>query len=87
MPATTFSAVLLPDPLRPMMPNVQPGFTLNDTPRRAWNVSSGFRSPMRVPERMALFSVANCFRRAYLRYVLVTSTTSMAFISEPGTRG
>ena len=67
MPATTFSAVLLPDPLRPTMPKVQPGRTLNDTPRSAWNVSSGFRSPTSVPERIALFSVANCFRRAYLR--------------------
>ena len=35
MPATTFSAVLLPDPLRPTMPKVQPGLTLNDTPCRA----------------------------------------------------
>ena len=82
MPATTFSAVLFPDPFLPTMPNVQPGRTANDTPLSAWNVSSGFRSLTRVPERIALLSVANCFRREYLRYVFVTSVTSMAFISD-----
>ena len=67
MPATTFSAVLLPDPFRPTMPKVQPVGTVNDTPLSAWNVSSGFRSLTSVPDRIALLSVANCFRRAYLR--------------------
>ena len=67
MPATTFSAVLLPDPFLPTMPKVQPLGTPNDTPLSAWNVSSGFRSLTSVPDRIALLSVANCFRRAYLR--------------------
>ncbi len=67
MPATSFSAVLLPDPFLPTMPKVQPAGTVNDTPFSAWKLSSGFRSLTRVPERMALFNVANCFRRAYLR--------------------
>ena len=31
MPATSFSAVLLPDPLRPMTPSVWPLGTANDT--------------------------------------------------------
>ena len=31
MPATSFSAVLLPDPLRPMTPKVIPFGTANDT--------------------------------------------------------
>ena len=31
MPATSFSAVLLPDPFRPMTPIVLPGGTANDT--------------------------------------------------------
>ena len=31
MPATSFSAVLLPDPLRPMTPNVWPARPSNDT--------------------------------------------------------
>ena len=67
MPATSFKAVLLPDPFRPMMPYVRPAGTLNDTPCSAGNVSSGCRSRMRLPLRSALFSVANCFRLAYLR--------------------
>ena len=35
MPATSFSAVLLPDPLRPMTPIVLPGAAENDTSLRA----------------------------------------------------
>ena len=44
MPAIIFSIVLLPDPLRPTMPNVLPGRTSNDTPFSASNDSSGRRS-------------------------------------------
>ena len=44
MPATSFSAVLLPDPLRPMTPNVEPLGTVNETSVRAGNVSLGCRS-------------------------------------------
>ena len=41
MPATSFSAVLLPDPFRPMTPNVAPFGTLKDTSVSAGNVSPG----------------------------------------------
>src|SRR6185436_16680846 len=34
---------------------------------------------MRLPFNSALFSVANCFRLAYLRYTLVTLVSSIAF--------
>ena len=60
MPATSFSIVLLPDPLRPITPNVRPAGTVNETSRMALNVSSGFRSRIRLPPSSALFSVANC---------------------------
>jgi hypothetical protein len=63
MPAMSFSIVLLPEPLRPMMPNVVPAATSNETPLSAWNASSGFRSRTRLPDRSALFNVANCLRR------------------------
>ena len=59
MPATHLSIVLLPDPLRPMIPYVQPAGTEKLTPLSAWNVSSGLRSRMRLPETSALLSVAN----------------------------
>ena len=67
IPATSFSMVLLPDPLRPTMPKVIPAGTANDTPLSAGKVSSGFRSPTRVPSINALLSVANFFRREYRR--------------------
>ncbi len=60
MPATSFSIVLLPDPLRPMTPNVQPAGTRNDTSRTAASASPGLRSRTIVPESNALLSVANC---------------------------
>ena len=41
MPAISFSIVLLPEPLRPMMPNVLPAPTSNDTPLSASRASSG----------------------------------------------
>ena len=44
MPATSFSSVLLPEPLRPMTPSVGPCGTVNDTSFSAGNVSSGCRS-------------------------------------------
>ncbi len=36
---STFSSVLLPAPLRPMMPTTSPWFTSNETSRMAQNVS------------------------------------------------
>src|SRR3954464_7191381 len=81
MPATTLSAVLFPDPLRPMMPYVCPGATANDTPWSAGNFSSGCRSWIRLPFNSALFSVANCFFLAYRRYTFVTLVSSMAFMT------
>ena len=59
MPATHLSIVLLPLPLRPMMPYVRPASTSNDTSSSARNVSSGLRSRTRLPVRIALLSVAN----------------------------
>ncbi len=45
MPATRFSSVLLPEPLRPMMPKVFPFATSNVTPSQAPGTpSSGRRS-------------------------------------------
>ena len=35
MPATSFSIVLLPEPLRPITPSVRPAGTVNDTSRMA----------------------------------------------------
>ena len=67
MPATHLSIVLLPDPFRPTMPYVAPFGTEKVTPFSAWNVSSGRRSRMRLPETSALFSVANCRLWAYRR--------------------
>jgi hypothetical protein len=63
MPATSFNIVLLPDPFGPMIPYVRPGGTVNDTSFSAWNVSSAFRSEIKLPDSSALFSVANCRRR------------------------
>ena len=60
MPATSFSAVLLPDPLRPMTPKVDPCGTMNDTSFSAGNVSLGCRSRRMLRCSSALFSVANC---------------------------
>ena len=59
MPATSFSIVLLPDPLRPMTPRVRPAGTVKVTSRTAGNVSSGFRSRIKLPDSSALFNVAN----------------------------
>ena len=39
MPASTFSSVLLPEPLPPMIPKVEPWGTSRSTPRRAQNSS------------------------------------------------
>ena len=61
MPATSFSSVLLPDPLRPMMPKVVPVGTVRLTSFSAVKVSSGRRFSIRLRESSALFSVANCF--------------------------
>ena len=60
MPATSFSAVLLPDPFRPMTPKVEPFATLNETFFSAGNVSLGCRSRRMLRWSSALFSVANC---------------------------
>ena len=59
MPATSFSRVLLPDPLRPMTPQVAPAATVNDTSSSARNDSSGRRCRTRLPVSSALFRVAN----------------------------
>ncbi len=45
MPAITFSNVLLPAPLRPTIPKVSPGATVNEMSRSGQNVSIGKRSP------------------------------------------
>ncbi len=60
MPATSLSAVLLPDPFRPTTPNVAPFGTANDTSSSAVNVSLGRRFLTRLPESSALLSVENC---------------------------
>ena len=60
MPATSLSAVLLPDPFRPMTPKVDPFGTLNDTSVSAGNISFGCRSRRMLRCSSALFSVANC---------------------------
>ena len=51
IPATSLSIVLLPEPLRPMTPRVQPAGTVNDTSRTAVKVSSGLRSRIRLPPK------------------------------------
>ena len=66
MPATSFSAVLLPEPLRPITPQVRPFATANDTSRIAGNVSVGLSSVRMLRCNSALFSVANC-RPLYFR--------------------
>ena len=48
-------------PLRPITPSVRPAGTMNDTSRMAVKVSSGRRSPIRLPRSRALFRVENCF--------------------------
>ncbi len=60
MPATSLSAVLLPEPLRPMTPNVEPFGTMNETSVSAGNVSLGCRSRRMLRWNSALFSVENC---------------------------
>ena len=60
MPATSFSAVLLPDPLRPMTPYVEPFGTLNDTSLQRGEVSLGCRSRRMLRCSSALLSVENC---------------------------
>ena len=60
MPATSFSAVLLPEPLRPITPKVEPFGTENDTSVSAGNVSLGCRSRRMLRCSSALFSVENC---------------------------
>jgi hypothetical protein len=60
IPATTFSAVLLPEPFRPITPKVEPFGTANDTSESAGNVWSGCRSRRMLRCSSALFSVANC---------------------------
>jgi hypothetical protein len=62
IPATSFSSVLFPDPLRPMTPSVRPLGTVRLTSFSAVNVSSGLRFLIRLRESSALFSVANCLR-------------------------
>ena len=62
MPATSFSSVLLPEPLRPMTPSVRPFGTVRLMSFSAVNVSSGFRFLIRLRDSSALFSVANCLR-------------------------
>ena len=55
MPAISFSIVLLPEPLRPMMPNVVPAATSNDTPFSASNVFVGLEIAQQPPgEQRAL---------------------------------
>ena len=59
IPATSLSNVLFPEPLRPITPSVRPAGTVKVTSLTAVNVSSGLRSRIRLPDRSALFSVAN----------------------------
>ncbi len=60
MPATSLSAVLFPEPLRPTTPKVWPAVTVKDTSLSAGNVSAGRRSFRMLRCRSALLSVANC---------------------------
>ena len=60
MPATSLSAVLLPEPLRPITPKVEPFGTVNDTSVSAGKVSLGCRSRRMLRCSSALLSVANC---------------------------
>jgi hypothetical protein len=60
IPATSFRAVLLPDPFRPTIPYVCPGATRNESPSTARNVSRGLRSAITLRCRRALFNVENC---------------------------
>src|SRR5579862_2145897 len=79
MPAMSLSAVLLPEPFRPMTPNVEPLGTLNVTSVSAGNVSLGCRSRRMLRCRSALLSVAKCLP-LYRRYTFETLVSSMAFI-------
>ena len=63
MPAISFSRVLFPEPLRPMMPQVAPASTASDTSSSARNDSSGRSCLTRLPVSSALFRVANRRRR------------------------
>ena len=78
MPATSFNKVLFPDPLRPMMPQVAPASTVNDTSSSARNDSSGRRCRTRLPVSSALFRVANRRWYPYLRYTFETWSSVIA---------
>src|SRR4029079_7645931 len=84
MPAISFRMLLLPEPFRPMIPNVRPAVTVKLTSLSASSTSSGCRSRKRRPVSSALFSVPNCPRRPYRRYSFDTPLTSMAFIGSGG---
>ena len=60
MPATSFSAVLLPDPLRPITPNVDPVGTVKERSFTAAKLSAGARSRITLLRSRALFSVEKC---------------------------
>ncbi len=66
MPATSFNAVLLPEPLRPTSPKVLPAGTRKEKFESAVNVSSGLSSPRMLRFVNALLSVAN-WRLPYRR--------------------
>ena len=78
MPATSFSRVLFPEPLRPMMPQVVPASTVNDTSSKARNDSLGLRCRTRLPVSSALFRVANRRSYPYLRYTFETCSSVIA---------
>ena len=60
IPATSLSAVLLPEPFRPMIPYVVPAATLKERFLTAGKVSVGLRSRRTLRCSRALLSVANC---------------------------
>src|SRR2546423_5325449 len=86
IPATTFNAVLLPDPFRPMTPYVAPFGTANDTSVSAGNVSFGCSSRRMLRCKSALLSVANCLP-PYLRYTFETCESSIAGVTRRGLPG
>ena len=66
IPATSFSSVLLPDPFLPITPSVRPCGSVNER-RSAPRTSPPARVAIRLRDRSALLSVANCRLRLYRR--------------------
>ena len=93
-----FSSVLLPAPLRPMIPTTSPGWTSNETPLNAQNVSASdaLTSPVSRNRRngdviasvtASRNELARCDCAAPRRYDLLRSSTTIAGRLMVGRRG